>query len=65
MVKEGNKLTCTISQSMEDNTLCILTSYNLHSSAFNNLVIDESNKERNAGSSGFFSNLTVKGFNPS
>ena len=51
MVKEGNKLTCTISQSMEDNTLCILTSYNLHSSAFNNLVIDESNKERNAGAS--------------
>ena len=51
LVKEGNKLTCSISQSMEDNTRCVLTPYSLSSSAFNKLVIDEDNKERNAGSS--------------
>ena len=51
LVKEGNKLTCSISQSMEDNTRCVLTPNNLYSSAFNKLVIDEDNKERNAGSS--------------
>ena len=49
--KEGTQFTCTISQSMEDNALCTLSSNNLVSSSFNNLIIDNEKKEVVAGNS--------------
>ena len=51
LLKQGTQFICTISSSMEDDDLCTLTENNLSSSAFSNLIIDESNKACVAGSS--------------